>query len=221
MLNKKYMTDYSVTIYGDKKAPCTQRVLILFEELGLEYEIVPVSLQKDEHRTKKFLSLNPFGKVPVVKYTSSGEEKTLLESRSILRYVATKHDGESDFYPNVYSDVWLEAEAQNLNPLLSAIVYEKISKKLKGESSDESVIDKAMLQLKGVFDVFDERLENSDYLSGGDFSIADISAIPYMRMFVRCGSAFKEELKSRKHLYKWLKRVCNRPAVKKVLQYQS
>lgn len=211
--------DYSVVVYGDKKATCTQRVLILLEELGLTYEFTEVNLQNNEQKSKDFLSMNPLGQVPVVKYTGpSGDTKTLFESRSILRYIATKHDDNVDFYPDVYTDVWLEVESQKLNPLLSTIVYEKIFRKAKGESCDERVVEEALGKLQNVLDIFEKRLEQTTYLSGGEFSIADISAIPYLRMFVRCGSIFKETLKSRKHLYKWLKRVCNRPEVKKILQ---
>lgn len=210
--------DHEIVVYGDKKAMCTQRVLILLEELGLKYAVKDVDLEKNEHKSMSFLTLNPFAKVPVVKYTgSSGDTKTLFESRSILRYISTKHDDNKDLYPDVFTDVWLEAESQTLNPLLSTIVYEKIFKKMKGEACDVSVVENAIVKLQSVLDIFDKRLEETEYLSGSEFSIADISAIPYLRMFVRCGSSFKDDLKSRKHLYKWLKRVCNRPAVKKIL----
>ena len=42
------------------------RVIWLLNELGLEYEMVPVDLLGGEHRKHDFLTLNPVAKVPVL-----------------------------------------------------------------------------------------------------------------------------------------------------------
>ena len=38
----------------------------MLEEVGADYEIHPIDLQKGDHKTPEFLALNPMGKIPTV-----------------------------------------------------------------------------------------------------------------------------------------------------------
>jgi len=127
-------------VYGDPNSMCTQKILILLEELNLKYDLKRVDLAKNENNSDEFLELNPFGKVPAVKYGS----RSLFESRSILRYIAKNNVEIEDLLGDIEVDVWLECEGQNYNPLVSKIIYERVFKKLynKDEKSDEEVVDK-------------------------------------------------------------------------------
>jgi len=199
-----------VTVYGLANATCTQRVLILLEELQLKYDFVSVDLSKKEHKKPEFLKLQPFGKVPVVQYG----EKTLFESRSLLRYIAKNNrDKDTDLLGDVFSDIWLEVESQNFNPLISTIVYEKM---FKEASPDETVVNKALANLEDVLDIYNQRLEHQNYIGGNSFTIADISHIPYAYAFLKCGN--KDVIKKRIHVYNWFKRIMRRDAVRSVLE---
>ena len=57
----------NVEVYGDFKATCTQRVLILLEELNLKYSVKKIDLMKGEQNDAEYLKLNPFGKVNYVR----------------------------------------------------------------------------------------------------------------------------------------------------------
>jgi glutathione S-transferase len=201
-----------VEIYGDARATCTQKILILLEELSLKYELTPIDLSKNEHKQSEFLELQPFGKIPAVKYGS----RTLFESRSILRYIAKNNIDIEDFLGDIDVDIWLEAESQNYNPLVSKIIYEKVFKQFydKDAKTDETVVETALKQLEQVLDVYEKRLENLPYIGGESFSIADISHIPYTNHMLRCG--YKEIYKTRPNVYKWLKRIMKRESVKYV-----
>lgn len=201
----------NLTVYGHPKATCTQRLLIVLEELELKYDFKNVDIMQGESRTEEFLEKNPFGKVPVVMYG----DKTLIESRAIMRYIAKNNKEPIDLFPDVYADVWLEVEAQNFNPHISKVVYEKLFKKWKNEECDEEAVNKALEGLGPVLDIYNARLEKSEYISGDAFTIADISHIPYAYYFLKCG--YKETLKSRPALYDWLKRIMRRPSVRRIL----
>ena len=54
-------------VYGDPHSMCTQKILILLEELNLKYDLKKVDLLKNEQKDDEFLKINPFGKVPAVK----------------------------------------------------------------------------------------------------------------------------------------------------------
>jgi len=200
-------------VYGDPNSMCTQKILILLEELNLKYDLKRVDLAKNENNSDEFLELNPFGKVPAVKYGS----RSLFESRSILRYIAKNNVEIEDLLGDIEVDVWLECEGQNYNPLVSKIIYERVFKKLynKDEKSDEEVVDKLLKDLEKVLDIYEDRLKRVAYIGGDTFSIADISHIPYTNYMLRVG--YKDMYKSRPNVYKWLKRIMKRDSVKYIL----
>lgn len=209
-----------ITIYGSKMATCTQRVLILLEELQLPYKLHEIDLASGEQQSKHFLKLNPFGKVPVLRYRESedSDERILYESRCILRFLSNKHDTETDYYPDSNCDMWLEIESQHLNQPLSKIVYEKVFKQMRGESEvDEQIVELALQDLNKVLSIYEDNLNNtkSKFISGETFTIADITCIPYLNYFVRCQG--KNYLKRYPKFYHWFKKVKSRESVKKIL----
>lgn len=208
-------------VYGNKIATCTQRVLILLEELNLKYELRELDLMKGQHKDPRYLTLQPFGKVPAVVY---GDYK-LFESRSILRYIAKNNTDDSDLTlnDNPYVDMWLEVESQNFNPPISKYIYEKVFKKWKDPEAieDEAILTAALDELSSVFDVYEKRLSESKYIGGNAFSIADISHVPYLHMFVNIGEENKKFLKKYPHVYKWYKRMIMKDSVKEVLNISS
>ncbi|MCQ4249654.1 glutathione S-transferase family protein [Pseudomonas stutzeri] len=70
------------------------RVIWLLNELGLEYEMVPVDLLGGEHRKLDFLSLNPAAKVPVL----VDGDLVITESAAIQLYLAEKNP-EAGYIP--------------------------------------------------------------------------------------------------------------------------
>lgn len=70
------------------------RVIWLLNELGLEYEMVPVDLLGGEHRERDFLTLNPAAKVPVL----VDGDLVITESAAIQLYLAEKNP-EADYIP--------------------------------------------------------------------------------------------------------------------------
>ena len=206
-----------LTIYGNKIATCTQRVLILLEELNLKYELREIDLMKGQQKDSRYLQLQPFGKVPAIVY---GDHK-LFESRSILRYIAKNNTEDTDLTLNdsPYVDMWLEVESQNFNPPISKFIYEKVFKRWNNPEAiiDESVLTSALEELGSVFDIYESRLSESKYIGGNSFSIADISHIPYLHMLVTSGPEYKTFLKKYPHVYKWYKRILMKDSVKEVL----
>lgn len=70
------------------------RVIWLLNELGLEYEMVPVDLLGGEHRKLDFLTLNPAAKVPVL----VDGDLVITESAAIQLYLAEKNP-EAGYIP--------------------------------------------------------------------------------------------------------------------------
>ena len=208
-----------LTVYGSDKATCTQRVLILLEELSLEYKLHSVDLMKNQQKDPRFLALNPFGKVPVIKYG----DKTLFESRSILRYIAKNNNNDLDLTldNDVNVDIWMEVESNSFGPIISKIVYEKVFKPMRNQESDFDIINVELNKFKDILKIYDERLLTQKYIASNEYSIADICHIPYMNYFVNADKEYKKFLKNYPNVYKWFKRIMNRKYVQRILNPET
>lgn len=205
-----------LTLYGDRQTTCTQRVLILLEELELKYDFNEVNLKNKDQKKEEYLKLQPFGKVPVIKY----DEEFIFESRTILRYISQHNTEDLDLFNPIDVDIWLEVESQHFNPYISKIVYEKLFKQMNNEETDENVVKESLNSLKTVLEIYEKRFieTGNKYIAGNEYSIADISHIPYINYLIKCGSQYKSFLKEYPNTYTWLKRIFSRKAVKHVLE---
>jgi glutathione S-transferase len=77
-------------VHGSKGSTCTQRVLTALYEKGVPYEIVNINFSVGEHKSEKYMKLQPFGKIPVL----DDDGFILFESRAIAKYIAAKYAGQ-------------------------------------------------------------------------------------------------------------------------------
>jgi len=89
-------------------APNPMKVALLLEELGLDYEPIPVDTRKGEQFAQAFLEVNPNAKVPAI---VEGPVK-VFDSNAILLFLA---DREERFVPAIAEQ---EARAQMLSWLM-------------------------------------------------------------------------------------------------------
>jgi glutathione S-transferase len=75
------------------------RPIWLLNELGLDYETIPVDILGGEHLQPEFLGINPFGKVPVL----VDGEVVIAESAAISLYLAERY-GNRRFVPPSFED---------------------------------------------------------------------------------------------------------------------
>ena len=68
------------------------------EEKGIDYELVELDLQSQEHRQSEFLSINPFGRLPALVDNNvvleDGSPLRLFESGAILLHLAEHYSRE-------------------------------------------------------------------------------------------------------------------------------
>ena len=62
----------------------SQMVHLMLEEAGAPYRIVPIDLDKGEHKTPSFLALNPMGKLPTIVH----RDVVVTETAAIIAYIA-------------------------------------------------------------------------------------------------------------------------------------
>jgi len=206
-----------IKVHGIPFSSSTARVISCLNEKQLEYELILVDAPAGEHKQPQYLSLNPFGLMPVLQ----DGDLTLFESRAIIKYLAKKYQGQG---PNLLGSTveeeavveqWCDVEAHHFNPPSYAMVTQIIINPLKGYTTEKSVVENNEEKLNKVLDVYEERLSKSKYLAGDWFSLADLQHMPYLHYLVN--DAGKPTLiSSRKHVNAWWEDISSRPAWKKI-----
>lgn len=206
-------------LIGLKQSTCTQRILMLLEELQVPYELQNVNMSKGEHKTAEHLNMQPFGKIPVLQ----DDELTLFESRCILRYIAKKYQSKLNLYgendkERALVDNWIEAEGQNYHGPISTVVYELAFKRFHDPSAvtDEDIVKKNLQLLNSVLDVYESILSKRQYIAGDRFTIADISYLPYA-VYLMDIAGVREPFESHPHVLEWINRLKGRESWKRVV----
>ena len=115
-------------IYGHLATPCTQRVLLVVEELSIPYELVNVDFTKGEHKTPEYLAHQPFGQLPYIE--DDGVE--VFESRAICRYLALQKGklipSPTDLKKTAIFEQAVSIEMCNFDPSASGLAFENVIK---------------------------------------------------------------------------------------------
>ena len=203
----------------------SQRVLWLFEELGLPYEI-----KKYERDAKtmlappELLKVHPLGKSPVI--TDGG--LTVAESGAIVEYLVERY-GNGRLAPAIGAPqrlqwrYWLHfAEGSAMSPLLLKLIFDRIPQSPMPffvKPIARAICAKVLTlmvepNLKRQLDFMEAELGKSEWFAGEEFSAADIQmSFPVEAAAQRAGLNA-----SRPKLMAFLKRIHARPAYKKALE---
>ncbi|KZV32365.1 glutathione S-transferase-like [Dorcoceras hygrometricum] len=208
----------AIKLYGDPLSPAAQRVRVALEEKELHYEFEYVDLSSGQHKKEPFISLNPFGVVPVLQ----DGDLTLFESRAVTQYIAQKYaDKGTPLVPNdpkkqAIVTVWREVESQSFDAAASKISFELVVKPKLGMPVDESTVAAQEGKLASVLDIYESRLSASKYIGGDAYSLADLHHLPIINSLFH--TKFKALFQARPHVSAWCEDILARPAWKKVVE---
>jgi len=191
---------------------CSIAAHIVLEETGADYEIYQVDINKDEHRTPEYLSINPKGKIPAL----AVDGVVITENPAIQYYLAKRFPGKNLFpRGEVDQAEWISMLSWISNTLH---VYGAHVTKTFHFADDKSVFPE--LQRKGLAEwvnclvTMENRLEDRDWLVGNQYTTADAYLTLYLGGLRMAGASLADF----PNLMAWLDRVIARPAVKAVLQ---
>ncbi|MGE0294558.1 MAG: glutathione S-transferase family protein [Hyphomonadaceae bacterium] len=153
--------------------PNSVKVLIALEELSLAYMLHSVDLRQGAQNTPTFLALNPNGKVPViVDELADGTRFSLSESAAILVYLAEKTGqllpAVSPARERVFEQLFFHASS--LAPTFSNLTHFS-----RSAGSDPAALHRFRTETERILNRLDTLLAMRSYVSGEDFSIADIA----------------------------------------------
>jgi len=184
----------------------------MLEEIGNPYQHVPIT-PYTESRQPDYLRINPNGHIP----TLDDDGLILWESLAINLYLAEKYatpplwPAQIQHRARAYQ--WSLWAANEIEPQIL-----QIAKGLSKKSPNPDAVTSGLDQLAFAFDVLETALGGYTYLSGEDFSVADLNLASTIREPGEQGVAGIGEidLAPFAKVSAWLDRCGDRPANRRV-----
>ena len=192
--------------------PNGRKVSIMLEECGLPYRVHKINIGTNaEQFTPEYLKINPNGKIPSIVDPDGPEGKpySMMESGAILIYLAAK---TRKFMPNSERgkyDVlqWLMFQMGSVGPMFGQAHHFMRAKKDEVPYGSERYGNEA----KRLYGVMDRQLEANEYLSGREYTIADIATYPWVARH----EWHRVDLGQFPRVKRWYDAIGARPAVAK------
>ncbi|KAI4374329.1 hypothetical protein MLD38_012336 [Melastoma candidum] len=217
-----YDISMALKLYGYPRSGSTACVITCLLEKQVEFELIHVDLFSGQHKSPDFLAKHPFGLVPVLE----DGEFTIFETRAITEYVCKKYAANGtedllcsdDLRRSALVRTWVEVESNYFHPAMSPIIFQSFVAPLQGMSPDRKVIDESLEKLVKVLDIYEARLQETKYLAGESYSLADLHHLPPMFYFLRIEGMQAKIFDQRSRLKAWWEDVSSRAAFKKVVE---
>jgi GST-like protein len=195
--------------------PNGHKVHIMLEETGLPYTVHAVDIGKGEQFRPEFLAISPNNKIPAIvdSHGPDGKPMSLFESGAILVYLAAK---TNMLLPNDLRDrwstlQWLMFQMGGVGPMLGQAHHfnfyapEKIAYAMERYTKEAN-------RLYGVLER--QLAKTGAFVAGPQYTIADISIMPWLRTAERQGVNMGEY----PNVKRWFDKLNERPAVQRGLQ---
>jgi GST-like protein len=194
--------------------PNGHKVHIMLEETGLAYRVHAVDIGKGEQFKPDFLRISPNNKIPAIVDSDGPDGKpiSMFESGAILVYLAAK---TGQLLPENIRDrwstlEWLMFQMGGIGPMLGQahhfLIYapEKLPYAMNRYSKEAN----------RLYGVLDRRLAESEFVGCGEYTIADIAIMPWLRSYKNQGVNLDEY----PNVKRWFDGINARPAVQRGLQ---
>ncbi len=198
------------------------KVTVMLEELlaaghtGAEYDAWLIRIHEGEQFGSGFVAANPNSKIPALVDHSGPTPIRVFESGAILIYLAEKFGA------------FLPTEGAKRAECMSWLFWQMGSAPFLGGGFGhfyayapfkiEYAIDRYAMEVKRQLDVLDQRLSQSRYLAGDDYTIADIAVWPWYGTLVK-GQLYDAgeflQVQAYSHVLRWTNEIAQRPGARR------
>ena len=198
------------------------KVTVMLEELlaaghsGAEYDAWLINIGEGDQFSSGFVGANPNSKIPALVDRSGAEPIRVFESGAILIHLAEKFGA------------FLPADPAKRAETLSWLMWQMGSAPFLGggfghfyayaPTKQEYPINRYAMEVKRQLDVLDRRLGTSEFIAGGDYTIADMAIWPWYGALVK-GLVYDAgeflQVQEYKNVLRWTDQIAARPAVKR------
>ncbi len=198
------------------------KVTVMLEELlelghtGAEYDAWLIRINEGMQFSSGFVGVNPNSKIPALLDYSTEKPQRVFESGAILFYLAEKFNA---FLP---TDIAKRTEC------MSWLMWQMGSAPYLGggfghffayaPTKIEYAIDRFAMEVKRELDVLNQRLANSRFIGGDDYTIADMAIWPWYGSLAkgeRYDSGEFLQVHEYTHVIRWADEIEARPAVQR------
>ena len=183
----------------------------MLEEIGYEYKVVNIDLNKGDQFKPEFKKISPFSKIPVI--IDQDNNKNIFESGAILMYLAEQSGKFYDTKDRLEINQWLMAQMGYVGPMLGQHHQFHHYNPGKSQFGEERYFKIS----KRIYEELDTRLSRSRFLAGENYTIADIGTYPWIARH----EWHDIGLKNYKNLTRWYNEISEREAVKKGFKFMN
>ena len=184
--------------------PNGKKISIMLEEIDFKYKVTNVNLLEGEQFNPYFRKISPFSKIPVIVDHNNNKE-AIFESGAILIYLGEKSNKFYDTEDRLKINQWLMAQMGYVGPIIGQ--HHQFHHYNPGKSKFGE--ERYFKITKSIYKDLDERLGQSKYLAGENYSIADIATWPWIARH----EWHDIGLKNYKNLTRWYLEIADREAV--------
>lgn len=191
----------------------SDRVVWLMEELGLPYDLQWYDRGEDFLAPPEYRALHPSGTAPII----TDGELVMAESTAIVEYISQRYGGgrlsvavDDPDYPNYL--YWMQ-----FNNNLQSAMFVKMAVTASGAEADADNLVMTTTQRRedGIYNALEQRLGESDYLGGPQFSCADIMSMFNLTSLAMLGARTPDD--STPNTLAYVERIAARPAYIKAM----
>ena len=183
----------------------------MLEEISYDYKITSIDINNGEQFKEDFKKISPFSKIPVI--IDHKNSKTIFESGAILIYLAEKSGKFYNENNRTEINQWLMAQMGYVGPMLGQHHQFHHYNPGKSKFGEERYFKIS----KRIYQELDEVLSKSKFLSGNDYTIADIGTFPWIARH----EWHDIGLKKYENLTRWYLEISERSAVKKGFSFMN
>ena len=183
--------------------PNGKKISIMLEEIGYEFKIQKIDINKNEQFKPEFKKISPFSKIPVI--IDHENNQSLFESGAILIYLGEKSGKFYDKSKRTIINQWLMGQMAYVGPMLGQ--HHQFHHYNPGKS--EFGENRYFKISKRIYKELDERLSVSKFLAYNEYSIADIATFPWIARHEWHDIGLKKFI----NLTRWYKEISGREAV--------
>ena len=183
----------------------------MLEEIGYEYKVINIDLNKGDQFKPEFKKISPFSKIPVI--IDQDNNKNIFESGAILIYLAERSGKFYDENDRLEINQWLMAQMGYIGPMLGQHHQFHHYNPGKSQFGEERYFKIS----KRIYEELDQRLSKSRFLSGNNYTIADIGTFPWIARH----EWHDIGLSNYKNLSRWYSEISERKAVIKGFAFMN
>ena len=200
-------------LYDLPPSPNARRVRIFIAEKGLEIPIVPVNMMTGENQSEGYLAKNSLGKMPLLELDDG---TCIAESVAICRYLEEMNPDPPLMGRNPLERALVEMwhrrmELELLIPMITIFLHTGEMWKDRVTQIPQ-VAETRTLYVKERMEWLDRELNGKEFITGEDYTVADIAAqCAFVMGKAALGLRIAED---QLNLSNWFTRVSSRPTAR-------